>query len=202
LVDLIGVGTFFISGQTASANILAGGIGTVLNTRIQGAGTPLSNISPDDDLWQFLVNDDIRDTRTDALLSLSSNALETTISVINTPVKVNGGTAWVDESTSQFTIDTNGRATYTGGKDARLPISISSTIAMASGGAKNITVYVAINGSIIAASGATGSVSTTAGRIGTIWQETFQPNDFVELFVENNSDTTNIVVTDSVLRVN
>ena len=184
---------------TGSTNI--GSIATMTNCRTSGSGTLLDGVATTDDKWQFDLNDDIRDTRTDALISLSANATETAIAVINTPVLVAG--TWDDsEVASQFTIDTAGRATYTGVKDIRLPITISATASMASGGTNSITLYIAINGVIVAESGAQNDISTISGRTTAIWQHTFSTSDFVELWVENNDGTVNIIVTDSVLRVN
>ena len=198
----LNAGTSLMSGLTASGNIQANGLGTIVNTRISGAGTPLVNITSDDDRWAFLLNDEIRDTRTDGMLALETNVTETVIAIMDTPVKVNSGSTWTDEGSSRFTSDTTGRSTYSGPKDVRLPITISSTSVMASGGAKDISLYVAINGAIVAKSGAHFSVSTAPERATLTWQYTFSPGDYVELWVENNSDTTNIIVTDSVLRVN
>jgi hypothetical protein len=201
LFSLVGGGTVLLDGLVDSGNIATGGLGTVINNRIQGAGTPLNNIISSDDLWDFQINDDIQDTRTDAIISLTGNLTETVITTIDTPVLV-AGTWDASQVASQFTVDANGRATFTGTKDTRLPITASSSVAMASGGTKSIHVYIAINGTEVSESGGQNDVSTISGRTTVIWQHTFSPGDFVELFVENNTDTTNIIVSDSVLRVN
>lgn len=198
LFVLVAATSFGITG-TGSTNVTT--IATMLNCRKSGAGSILNGIATEDDKWQFALNDEVRDTRTDALISINANATETVISAANTPVLVAG--TWDDsEVASQFTIDTAGRATFTGVKDTRLPITIATTALMASGGTNSITLYAAINGSVVAESGAQNDVSTISGRSSIIWQHTFSPGDFVEHWVENNDGTVNIIVSDSVLRVN
>jgi len=161
LLDVIlanlNAGTTLISGAAASANINAGGTAVVTRMLTQGAGTILSTISVDDALWNFFHNDDIADTRPDGLLSMQGNATETIIAVAGTPVLVAG--TWVVERTSQFTGTTAGRLTYNGGKDATLPISGAFTVEPASGGAVNISIEVAVNGSVIPNSKRTQSTS-------------------------------------------
>lgn len=194
-------GTFFLTGTTGSGNIAAGGDGTITSGDFTGLGTPLSGIASGDALWSFLLNDKIPDSITDALLSLSGNATETVITTINTPVKVAG--TWVVERESKMTADTTGRATYDGTRDVVLPITISATVLAVGGGTDVATLYAAPNGVIAAASGATVSItSSAAARATIIWQDEFSNAEFIEFWVENNSDTSNILITDAVLRTN
>ena len=190
-----------LSGASGSANINAGGSGLMNVMRISGAGTPLSGISVDDALWEFRSNDDIPDTRPDGLLSMQSNASATTINTAGTPELVNG--TWVVERSSQFTGTTGGRLTYDGGKDATLPITGSFTVEPVSGGAVNISIEVAIGGSVIANSKRT--ANSSAGNPTSItvpWQEVFSTATFVEYFVTNETSTVNILVSSAVGRVN
>ena len=202
LAVLQGASSYFMAGLTASANIKGTGLGSVINTRIRGAGTPLLNITPDDASWTFAFNDDIRDTRTDAMASLQNNAEETTISAANAIVKANTLNTWVDEGTSQFTVDNTGRATFDGTKPTRLPITIAATVEMASVGDRLVATYVAINGVAELKSVAPMTASDDGQRMVTIWQHTFTPGDYVELYVANLTDSTNMTVTDAVLRIN
>lgn len=201
----LAAGTFFLSGAAGSANISSGGLGVILNTRIQGAGTPLSGITPDDDRWRFLLNDEIRDSRIDGLLSLQGNATDTVISSSSTDgsnaVLVAG--TWVVESASQMAGTAAGRLTYTGGKDTRLPIAASLSVAPSSGGAILLNVYICIDGvvqvnsrrPVTASSGSPASVSLP-------WQNTFSDDGFVELFVENTVNTVDILVSSATFLVN
>ena len=194
-------GAFFLSGLPNSGNIVPGGLATVFNNKGFGNATPLSGVSTSDNRWEFTNNNTIPDSISDALVYTEANALETTISVINTPVKVNA--VFVTEDISRLSHDGTGRVTYTGERPARLPIDVTASIVGASGGDKQTTLYIAINGAIVSATGIQETTnSSKAGSFALIWQYEFQPNDYVEAWVENNTDTTNIVAQNVVLRVN
>ncbi|MEE8288908.1 MAG: hypothetical protein V3R25_05800 [Nitrosomonadaceae bacterium] len=194
-------GTTVISGLTASGNINAGGLGSVINTRLTGAGTFLSGISTNDALWNFVSNDDVSDTRADGLLSLQGNATATTISVATTPVLIAG--TWIVESTSQMTGTTGGRLTLDTGKDSRIPVGAALTVEPVSGGAVDISTYVAVNGSVITNSQRTANASSgNPASVTNLWQENLSPTDFVELFVANDDTTVNILVSSAILRNN
>jgi len=197
----LSTGTFLLTGTTGSGNIGVGGDGTITGGTFTGLGTPLSGIASGDSLWTFIANDDIPDSITDGLLSLSSNATETVIAVINTPVLVAG--TWTIERASKMTGTAAGRLTSEGSRDVVLPITVSCTLLGVGGGTDIVTVYAAPNGIVAPASGSTVSVTSTAPFNATIvWQDSFANAEFIEVWVENNSDTSNILVTDAVLRMN
>jgi hypothetical protein len=192
-----------LSGLSNSGNINVGGLGSVVNSRFFGAGTPLNTISPNDSLWQFAENDDIADTRPDGLLSVNG-PLTVAISAANTPVKIGALSGdWVAERTSQMVADTNGRLTFTGGKDFVFPLLGSVSAEPVSGTNKTLTFYIAINGSIVANSGATTTVSSGGPKNTPVpWQANFNPADYLELWVENNSDATDVAINSGILRAN
>jgi hypothetical protein len=197
----VSAGATFLSGATGSANINSGGIGQVISTLSSGAGTLLAGITTADARWEFLHNDDIKDTRPDALMSMQGNATVTTIAVSGTYVLVAG--TWVDEGSSQFTFTSGGRLTYIGGKDARLPIDFSCSAEPVSGNAKTMAFQLALNGTVIPASKRTGSAD--AGKPAAVaipWQVTFTTGDFVEIFVTNDTDAIDVLVSSAVGRVN
>jgi len=199
-VDLAG-GVSLLSGAAASANISSGSLGTVINCKTTGAGTPLSTIAVTDNRWQFLANSKIQDTRPSGLISLNGNATATTISVAGTAVKANGNNAWVNKGTSQFTAAVDGKLTYTGEKDAIMSISITASISPSSG-TKSVSGYIAVNGAIIAETKSTASdVSTITTIYNMIWNRTFATNDYIEFWVADNTDTTGVVVVDAVIRI-
>lgn len=195
----VAAGATMIAGAVGSANINTGGFGTVGNVVMEGAGTPLSGITVDDVQWQFSLNNTIPDTKPDALLSFNTPTT-TTIAAVNTPVLITG--TWTDEGKSQFTVTAGGRATYIGVKDLRVPISIGTSVEAASGSNKDITIYLALNGTIIANSGSPNRVSQNDPKnTSVMWQLTLSPSDFVEVFIENNTDAVNLVVNKASNRV-
>lgn len=195
------VSSVFLDGAASSANLIPGALGTLLNNRFFGAGSPLNTITETDSQWVFFLNDSIADTRTDGLLSLQDNTVATIIVTTGVPVKVAG--LWDVESVSQMTGNSGGRLTLDASKDFRLPIDCVVSIRPTSGGTQTMAVYVAINGNIVANSKriATASPSTPAS-IACIWQETFSLNGFVEIFVANDSSTTDVLVESAIHRVN
>lgn len=190
----------FMDGAASSANINAGNLGSVHNSRFFGAGTPLQTIAVNDLRWSFSLNDNIDDTEKSALASQVSNATETVISVATTPVKLAG--TWNDEHSPQFTIDATGKITYNGDKGIHADITMSFTGAPVSGTNKSIVFFAAKNGSVITNSGAANNLSSgDPSRSTMIWHLELTTNDYIEAFVANDTDTINMLITDAVLRI-
>ena len=202
--DLIFVapsGAVGITGLASSGNVPTGFSGMVDNSSFSGGMTTfLQNITKDDIRWFFNSNTFVANTFEDGLLSLSSNATVTTIGTISTPVLVAG--TWVVEQTSFFTGTTGGRLTYNGERDLTVPIDISVSIEPVSGTNQDLKVYLAINGSIIANSGrSVRADNNNPLAVSVIWQYEFSTTDYAEVWVENNTGTTNITVIDAALRI-
>lgn len=196
----ISAGATMLSGLTGSQNINAGGFATVQDVIMLGAGTALSGISPDDVQWQFALNSTIPDTRPDALISFNTPTA-TVIDFVNTPKLIAG--VWTEELSSQFTVTAGGRATYNGVKDAVLPVSIGTTIEAVSGTNKDITLHLFLNGVIVTNANSPNRVSSGDPKnTSLMWQHNFQPGDFIEAFIENNTDAVNLQVNKASIRTN
>ena len=194
-------GSVGISGLAASANIPAGSIGQVTNCEFLGPVTPIQNLTTSDIRWSFKNNAGLADTLEDCLLSLSGNTTETVIAAASTPVLVAG--TWVVERESKYTGTTGGRATYNAERAMTTPVEIVATTDSASGSNKDIKIYLALNGSVIANSAKSNRVSAGDPKnTAVIWQLELTENDYLEVYVSNETDTTNLVVRDAVLRVN
>jgi hypothetical protein len=201
----LAAGATFLSGLTGSGNISAGNSGTITGVKTFGVGTPLAGITVDDIRWEFFANDDIADTRPDGFLSLTGNAAETVIanpSSDGTNAVLVAGT-WAIERTSRFTGTAAGRLTYNGIKDLTVPIIIPTNASAASGTNKDINFYVYINGVIRPTSKTRARVDANDVKNQTvIWQETLSTGDFIEIFVENSTDSINLIVEDAKMVVN
>lgn len=201
-VEFIGVaGTKSLKGAASSANMLSGSVATVRDSNFSGGGaTPLTGITNTDTRWVFSGNGGIEDTIEDALIYFRNNVTATTISVINTPYLVAG--TWVQSRASKFTTTAAGRATFTAERAITVPVDIALQLKMASGGTVNVTTYLAKNGTVISESAITSSVSSSAlTGVNIHWQLTLQPNDYLEVFVANNTNTINVIADQAVLRV-
>jgi hypothetical protein len=194
-------GAFFISGEPNSGNMNAGGLATISKSRLTGSGTPLEQITPDDAKFTFSENDSIRDSRSDGLLYIQGNTVASTIASANTPVLAAG--TWTIGPTGQFNGTASGRLTYIGGKDARLPVTFSVSIAPTLSTGIAMSIYIAINGTIDAGSRRQGTGAAGLPTSVTMpWQHTFSTNDYVEVFVENNTNATDILLSSGIARVN
>ena len=193
-------GAIGIKGAAASVNLLSGQLGKVSRCNFSPNITPISGIATTDIRWDFFENNRIKDTMNDALISFNGSSTETVISTVNTPVIVNA--TWVVIAESKFTCTTGGRCTYDGERDENFPIDISIGIISAGGGGIDVSVYLAKNGAVVTASKVTLAISGTSAAIVSIpWQDTLEEADFLEVFVENNTGTTNIIVEHAKLRV-
>lgn len=193
-------GAFGISGLAGSANIPAGRIATVTGCEFLGGMADLENISVDDIRWVFQGNDPTPDTFPDALLSFRGNVTETVISAINTPVLVAG--TWVEQEASQFSTTSAGRATYLAEKPIKSPIDVSAGLISSGGGSITVELCIALNGVVDTDSCTPISISgSDAQTLAIPWQAVLSQNDYVEVFVSNTSNTTNIIVEYATLRV-
>ena len=190
----------FLGGAASSANLTSGNLGSVHNSRFFGAGTPLQTIAVSDVRWDFVTNNGIPDTNKDCLMSQTANAVATTIAVATTPVKLAG--TWTEEDAFFFSTDATGKMTYTGEKNIEIDATMSFSAAPVSGSNKDINFFVAKNGAHIPNSAAFNNISSgDPSRTTVIWRVSLSPNDFIEAFVANDTDTVNVLVSDAVLRL-
>lgn len=191
-----------ISGAASNANISAGSVAQVTNCSFVGLyASVLSGITVDDVRWRFDANDGISDTFKDGLLSMSGNATDTVPGASSTPTLVAG--TWTVQDVSHFTGTTGGRITYDGEATANFPVTAVISQEPVSGTNQDVRLYIAKNGTAISGSGITRRTdSGNPGAITTIWQVEMATNDYVELFVSNETSATDITVIDAILRVN
>lgn len=193
------VGSIGISGLASSGNVGVNRLAMVDNCEFGDDITPLENITNTDVRWNFFGNNAIGDTIIDAMASLNGNATETVIAAVGVPVKIAG--TWTIERESKFSVDTTGRMTLTSERAVTVPLDGTTTTEAASGTNKDIKTYFALNGSVISNSGKKSKVGASDPRNTSIlWQLELQPGDFIEEFQENNSDTTNLITEDAIIR--
>jgi len=188
-----------VEGQVSSANIAVGAVGEITRVIVTGAVIASTTIFPSDLRWQFLENSFAADSVVNALLSLQANAVNTVIALIDTPVLVAG--AWTVEHDNKMTGTVGGRVTYDAQRDTDPSIVASLTVSPVSGGTQTISIYLALNGSVIANSRRTSAVASgSTTSITLTWGLTLETNDFVEVFVSNDSGTTDILVSAAVCK--
>jgi len=189
-----------LEGQVASGNIAMGAVGEITRVNVTGAITASATIFPSDLRWQFLENSFAADSTIDALLSLQANAVATVIATLGVPVLAAG--AWVVEHNNKMTATTGGRVTYDAQRDANPTIIASLTVSPVSGGSQTISIFLALNGVAVANSKRTAAVASGATISITLpWGLTMETGDFLEMFVSNDSGTTDILVSSAVCKV-
>lgn len=195
-------GSVGVTGLTNSGNITSGNLATIINCNFPGDITPITNIEPVTDLrWRSIGNDGIGDSRDDSLISIQGNSDVTTIAASDTPVQMAG--TWTNVSSSRFVVTLiGGRMTFIGELPMRLPISATVSIKVETGGDKQVSAYIAINGTVVPDTKIiTTSSSSKAGTVVLLWQHNFVTNDYVEIFLANEDDGVNLIGQSAVARV-
>lgn len=196
-------GGYFIVGAISSANIAANSRGIVSGTRINGVSTWTSGIARNDIRWDFQLNDLGVNTTPGSRLTMTGNATPTTIAVASTPVRIAG--TWANRRSDQtFTNNSStGTITYYRESPRSYPVYASVTIEPVSGTNKKLRLSLYVNGSPVA--GASISAVINAGTPKNLVvpiTQYLQENDYLELFVSNETDTVNILVSDAIFMVN
>ena len=177
------------TGITAEAGYTIGE-GKVRGSLVVGTGVvPLVGLVPSDINWTMTDNSGIADSRIVGGLYLDTSA-ETTITTINTPVKVAGTTLGL--ALNERLVATTNRLTYTG----LIPTIglFTGSFAVSTGNNTNLTFYLAKNGVVLPESAGQVRVGTGGDeRNGTIsCLVDMVTDDYVEIWVENNDGTSNL----------
>ena len=167
---------------------------------INGTVLAAGSLTEKDNKVLAIGNSIIGDTVPGGLLSLTSNATDTTLAAVDTPTLVAG--TWVVEEESQFTGTAGGRLTYDDARNLTVDIDVSISVEPSSGNGKVIRAYVAKNGVEITNSGkSTTADNGKAGNMSLSWRAATSTTDFYEVFVENKTDGIAITVIDCSLRI-
>ncbi len=192
----------------------------IINTGVHSttSGGPFFNASGLDQTDVDVVLDNVRNVSNSAYFASATlgtvhssgvpidNTEETIISATATPVKVavNTGVAneeWRTVGLERFTLSADGRITYTGKEDIGAGVSAVVTIDPVGGGTDNMGVYIAKNGVVLDDSLGKASGSTES-QLGSVDFIPLSTNDYLEIFVANFSDTSNLVVATGKFTVN
>jgi len=124
---------------------------------------------------------------------LQGNSTATVIASTSTPVLIAG--TWAFGVNTGFTQTSGGRFTYNGSTTAVMTIHASITLDPVSASNQNLSLYVAKNGAVIAATRISASIANgLTQNLALSTNQSFATNDYVELFVQNSTSTDNILV--------
>ena len=201
------------NGSGVNANVSAeNGIKLSHNFVNDGTGTPIFlSTTADQPVFASLVaGNGISVTSTDNYVTIAQegiaeyanvhmhgNATETVIAATATPVKVAGTFIVGDEA--GYTGDTTGRITHTG-NTARHIINAIISMTVASGTNHTVSMYIALNGTVIPSTKTTTTTSSGLYRsLATFANLELDEGDYVEIFVRNESTTDNLIVLDAII---
>lgn len=167
----------------------------ILDTcNFSGGSTYLSGVDHIDNKALFVNNVGISNSADISQYYMNGNATATVISSTGVEYKV-AGTTTSSSVTSKFT-NTDNRATYVGALTRFF--KVTATMSITSGNGNQVGAYIAKNGTIVDDSEI--YITTNAsGRAENVMIQTLvqlTSNDYIEIFVENNTATNNITVTD------
>ncbi len=167
--------------------------GYILDTiNFSGGGTYTSGVDYLDNKVRWSNSRGVTNTSEFGNYYMTNNATVTPIASAGVEYKIEGTTT--PKAINQKFTHTNNRLTYTGGLDREF--QISATVSFTSGNNKVIGLYINKNGTIISDSEMYATTSGS-GRAESIHVQTVLPltaNDYIELWIENDTDATDVTV--------
>lgn len=169
--------------------------GYILDTvNFSGGATYTSGVTFSDNKSRW---DECRGINNSAAISayyMNGNATATTISVIGDTYKV-AGTTTSASITQKFT-NTDNRATYTGA--IKRDFKVTAVLSVQSGNNNQIGLYIAKNGVVLPESEIYVTTNAAGRAEGGVCQTIvgMNENDYIEVFAENDTSTSNVTVTE------
>ena len=191
-----------VFGSTIGINVNAGA--TIPSERyildtvsFSGGGTYLSGTDHTSNKTLFRFNDGIINTSENSMYYMENNATATDIVTAGAYVKISGTT--ISGTASRFT-NTSNRATYIGSKTRTFEISAIATFTSGSDG-DNIAIKIYKNGIALDGTRAVGVTRTVLGvnkadNVKTQDIVELATNDFLEIYVSNLTDNSDVTITD------
>jgi hypothetical protein len=122
---------------------------------------------------------------------MAGNSTATTIASTATPVKA-AGTFVVGDVSAGYTADTTGRITYTGATSRHI-VNALATLDVSTGNNHKISLFIAKNGTVISTK-MTDTISAGAPRaLATFINLELEQDDYLEVFVRNESTTDSVI---------
>jgi hypothetical protein len=126
-----------------------------------------------------------------ATVTMAGNSTATTIASTATPVKA-AGTFVVGDVSTGYTADTTGRITYTGATSRHI-VNALATLDASTGNNHLISLFIAKNGTVVSTK-MTDTISAGAPRaLATFINLELEQDDYLEVFVRNESTTDSVI---------
>ena len=135
-----------------------------------------------------------------AQVTVQGNTGATTISTAGTPVKA--AATFVVGVQSGFTGDTTGKIVYNGTSERVAAIHVSATFSPVASNNQEIFIQIAKNGTVEAGSKITRKVDAAeSANASTFFNVSLSQNDFIELYIGNDTSTDNVVLIDAIVGI-
>ena len=135
-----------------------------------------------------------------AQVTVQGNTGATTISTAGTPVKA--AATFVVGVQSGFTGDTTGKIVYNGTSERVAAIHVSATFSPVASNNQEIFIQIAKNGTVEAGSKITRKVDAAeSANASTFFNVSLFQNDFIELYIGNDTSTDNVVLIDAIVGI-
>lgn len=185
------------SGLANNGNLISTGDAKILSNTIIGNGATVfgGGLTADDTQFIYTSNDGIEDSQPIGSMYLVNNAVPTPFIGANLPAKVEGVTQ--EGLVSQWDMTADNRLDFLPPNDKRLTVKVQFQALKGGGGSPDdYTFFVYKNAIPLPFSATQISVDNTEPRSGSIFiSDNFTQGDFIELYAENNSTGTDLVVT-------
>lgn len=201
----LGGTNFAITGLSSAGNLINAGF--VNHCDMTGSANALDGVSEHDDPWIFTGNLGTAESGASIGAFVEGNTTATVIGVgagdDGNPILVNVGVLAASYIDERFSISTAGVLTYEGANPALKSVTFTGHADTASGNNVPYTFYVAVGGVVV--NGSRGVVSLDSADPGVFITQALvglASGSEISLFVEENSGTTNITISDFSVVVN
>jgi hypothetical protein len=168
----------------------------LISVNFSGGATYTGGITYTSNFALFQNCKGLTNTASIGLMSFTNNATENTIATQGVFEKIEGTTT--ASSTNQKFTHTNNRLTYSGGITKEFIVTALVSANSVTTPSANITVRIAKNGTTIADSESQ-STTSAAGRNENFFCQTIvqlATNDYIEMFISNNTSANNLLATE------
>lgn len=161
-----------------------------------GGATYVGGLTAEDNKSLWVNTTGTNNSASTALLTMQGNATATTVSTSGVAYKVSGVTTLDGSVTQKFTMPVDNRIEYQGAIQRQF--RCTAIVTLTSGNNVQVGVYLAKNGALITTS-ETYTTTDGNGRRENVAIQTVSAlvaGDYIEVFVENDTNTSDIIVAD------
>jgi hypothetical protein len=149
--------------------------------------------------FDVFANQGVLNSVSGVVNTLVNNVTDTAIAAASTPVVINTGGGSTLQAAVRYAVAAGGRSTYIGSKQVYVSIHASISYEKQGGGSDTYNFFFYKNGVLLPGSqtqviGGTGT--SASGALSMIYGTLMNQNDYIEIYVENDGGTNDILIKD------